>query len=369
MRRGIGGALLLLLSVFDPSASCSIIKGPYLLKVTTSSITVMWESKEKERGMVQYGIKDFEVIEEDNAPSLIHEIEIKGLRPGERYRYRVVSGEDVVEGSFKTAPLRNQGNFMFAIYGDSRSNPKVHGAIASLIAKEEPDFVIHTGDLVSDGSKYERWGKEFFGPAAEMLRNSPFYPCRGNHETEKGEFFFTFFSLPKEKPWYSFTYGDATFFFLDYWGWDTPEQERWLEETLKKADTTWKFVVIHYPLFPSGGHKANLKLRNKLHPIFSKYDVQIVFSGHNHFYQRTAAIDGVTYITTGGGGAPLYNPKHEEFIRTSSRSYHYCIVKIEKRSLTLRAKNIRGEIIDEMIIHVPSRSSSPSPGPSSPAPR
>jgi predicted phosphodiesterase len=346
------------------SANCAILNGPYLVKVTPYSITVMWESDEKEKGMVQYGVKGFEMTKEEDRPSLLHEIEIRGLRPGERYRYKVISGRDTAEGSFKTAPLQNPGHFKFVVYGDSRGYPKRHGAIASLIAKEEPDFVIHTGDLVSDGSKYDRWGKEFFEPAAEMLRNAPFYPCRGNHETKTGRLFSIFFLLPEDKPWYCFTYGNATFIFLDYWGWDTPEQERWLERKLKEAHTKWKFVVMHSPLFSSGGHKADLKLRNRLHPMFSKYEVQMVFAGHNHFYQRTAAIDGVIYITTGGGGAPLYTPKREEFVQVSSRSYHYCVVEVKEDLLTLTAKDIRGEVIDRFIIHAPPRSSSPSPEPS-----
>ena len=82
-----------------------------------------------------------------------------------------------------------------------------------------------------------------------------------------------------------------------------PEQIKWLEEELKSAREEWKIVYFHHPLYSSGGtHGSDLKLRETLEPLFVKYGVSVVFSGHDHIYERMRPQNGIQYFVTGSGG-------------------------------------------------------------------
>jgi len=80
-----------------------------------------------------------------------------------------------------------------------------------------------------------------------------------------------------------------------------PEQLAWLEETLATTDATWKLAALHHPPYSGGFQGSNAAAREAFVPPFERYGVQIVFSGHEHDYQRTDPINGVTYVVSGGG--------------------------------------------------------------------
>ena len=85
-------------------------------------------------------------------------------------------------------------------------------------------------------------------------------------------------------------------------------QYNWLKTDLAASTKKWKVVVLHEPGWSAGGgHGNNTTVQNDLQPLFVQYGVAIVFGGHNHYYAR-ASVSGVTHLTVGGGGAPLYSP-------------------------------------------------------------
>jgi 3',5'-cyclic AMP phosphodiesterase CpdA len=82
-----------------------------------------------------------------------------------------------------------------------------------------------------------------------------------------------------------------------------PEQIQWLEEQLKASDSNWKIAVFHHPLYSSAGrHGSDLQLREVLEPLFIKYNVSVVFTGHDHFYERVKPQQGIVYFVVGSGG-------------------------------------------------------------------
>lgn len=222
----------------------------------------------------------------------------------------------------KHALLKQVGRsekFTFAAYGDTRSNPDVHQKVIAEIVGLHPEFVLQSGDLVSDGRNPAQWVQ--FDQITEPLRTAhiTYYPARGNHDL--GTFYphyvpNTFDSGDKiNKLYYAFTRHHNRFIIVDSMEEYQPgsKQYAWLEEELAKGSKTAvnMFVMFHEGPFSVGPHGPTLEAQKYLHPLFVKYHPRAVFCGHDHLYYRTTR-DGVTYIVTGGGGAPPYRPENSQ---------------------------------------------------------
>src|SRR5262249_37605910 len=146
---------------------------------------------------------------------------------------------DAGRGSFKTAPAADGGAFQFVVYGDTRTRHDVHrNVIAGILKSAHPDFIMHTGDLVENGTDNSLW-PIYFDAERELLRRAAIFPSLGNHERHAGNYF----EFMQAKPYYSFNWGAAHFIVLDtdigtfgsneaerdaYWS----AQKRWLEDDL-----------------------------------------------------------------------------------------------------------------------------------------
>ncbi|MBU0478660.1 metallophosphoesterase [bacterium] len=352
----------------------ALLKGPYLQNLGQDKVTIMWETNIPTIGYVKYGEISCDKQEKEGEKnfSKIHEIILKNLKPATTYQYHVYSQANKVDkelgakGFFATAPDKNRP-FQFVVYGDTRTHYERHKSVidAMLECPEgKPEFVIHSGDFVENGNEYECWGREFFGPASHLMKNIPLWPCLGNHE-QNAQYYFDFFSLPNNERWYSFDYLNARFIQLDSYFSDFKpgsKQFQWLEEELNSCTKQWKFVTLHSPLFTSGPHGALGEDGTKpqeesiaygqefLLPLFEKYGVDMVFSGHDHAYERNKKGD-IYYIVSGGGGAPNYgksvkNPYSQVFKSTP----HYCLIQINGRKLCMSVWDTQGNQIDSLQI-------------------
>jgi len=334
----------------------------------------MWETNIKSKGKVIFRGQDgADKVEKETEPAVIHEVPLKNLLPGHVYKYNIAS-EDGMSGAtsswyaVKTVPVV-PAPWSFIVHGDicSGLNPSTRDVMVGRILKEkaglkpEPAFAVLTGDMVSNGKIYEQWGESFFGPEKELLAVLPVWPCRGNHDM--GEWYFKFFSLPGEERWYSFDYLNAHFIALDSFSDFKPgsKQYAWLEGNLKSAKSGWIFVFFHKPPYSSGPHcaldergvpreKAVEDARLHLDPLFQKYKVDMVFSGHNHCYERSLK-EKVYYITAGSVGARLCdrkndNPYSQVFIKTND----YIICDIDGTSFKMRVKESEEKTIDTLEI-------------------
>lgn len=98
----------------------------------------------------------------------------------------------------------------------------------------------------------------------------------------------------------------------------------WLRETLKVTNSTWKVVFMHHPIYTgAGGHRADEDLLNALESVLVEGGVQLVLSGHNHYYARTKPQRGITYITAGGGGRSLVSVKSTGQLDKAIEDYHF----------------------------------------------
>jgi predicted phosphodiesterase len=319
-----------------------IRRGPYVQAVGTTEATVCFETVQEAEGKVACDGRT-----SSGAPGLRHAIELKGLRPGTRYSYTVQPGG--VAGSFKTSPDADSDLF-FVVWGDSRTYYERLARISELAAKDLPDFTVHSGDLVDEGTVDEDWDR-FFESAAPLLRTGALWPAMGNHESGARQYF-ELFILPEPENYYTFTSGPAQFFILDA-NWlarKDPKQRAWFAEELKKSRAKFKFVVCHQPLVSCPDDDFIFDKESSMYalygPLIEEAKVTAVFQGHNHNYQR-AERKGVLYITTGGAGAPLYPvgdlTPETKFAR---EVHHYVRVRLSGRTMGLEAVDINGQVID-----------------------
>ena len=293
-----------------------------------------------------------------------HKYIIPGLVPGTKYFYKVTNNGETKTGNFTSGMRDSDTAVSFYAYGDTRTNPATHDRVVKTMMddiKLDPKsqtFLLVNGDLVQYGSTEASWTNEFFDPKytniQELLSKMPYLTTMGNHEGQ-GILFGKYFQYPQYASgrfYYSFDYGPVHITVIDQYTDYSPgsAQYIWLENDLANSNKPWKMIVDHEPgwtAYPSsGGHGNNNDVQNFIQPLCLKYDVSFVFSGHNHFYSR-ADVNGVAHITSGGGGAPMYDPGiGRANIVTTDKSNHFCKVEIDKETLKLTVKRSDGSIVE-----------------------
>ena len=186
-----------------------------------------------------------------------------------------------------------------------------------------------------------------------MLATAPYQSCIGNHEGS-GALFVKYFPYPfVAGRYWSFDYGPAHFAIIDQYTSYGPgsAQLTWLQNDLASTNKPWKFICLHKPGWSAGGgHENNTSVQNYIQPLCVQYGVQILFAGHNHYYAR-AVVNNIQHITTGGGGAPLYQPNlNYPYIVAGASAYHFCKIEINNEILHFTAIKSTGEIIDTFTI-------------------
>ena len=236
----------------------------------------------------------------------------------------------------------------FAIYGDTRSNPEIHQQVVQQIVIHKPEATFHTGDLNSSGKTQKEYDN-FLQIISPLCQISRFFPARGNHEKDLSLFLQNFPFL-NGSSYYTVYQDSIRFIILDSVLDLSPgsEQFNWLQKQLKEDIPT--LLILHHPVFSSGEHSDELGLQLFLPELLQKSSVKAVFSAHDHNYERSE-FKGITYIVTGGGGAPLRENKHENpyslvFIKT----YHYLIGEREGKSIIFKVYNLDNNIIDSFTI-------------------
>ena len=334
-----------------PTTNAVLIRGPYLQSVTPDSIIVVWETGRDSPGKVAYGeTAEYDFSVADPAVGTRHAITLTGLAPYTLYHYRIASDGAPLSAdvTFRTAAGPDQATFTFVVFGDTRTQHEIHQAVVDRIAAQQPDFVLHTGDLVADGESFPEW-ENFFGIERELMARVPLFPTLGNHELNS-PYYFDLFYLPGNERWYAFDYGNARFISLQVDGiadfGPGSEQYAWLEETLAANMQPWLFVYFHIPPYSSVQDILENEARQTLTPLFERYGVDIVFNGHKHNYERNE-VNGITYIVTGGGGAPLYPLEEQEPTQAAfALAHHFVLLEINGHHLEATAISVNGVELD-----------------------
>jgi predicted phosphodiesterase len=194
----------------------------------------------------------------------------------------------------------------FAVIGDSgtgdRKQYQVAAKMASYREKVNYEFVIMLGDNIYGGHSSDDFKKKFEIPYRALLDSGvKFFASLGNHDDPNDERLYKPFNMDGQR-YYNFKKGDVEFFALDSTYLD-PKQLSWLENNLQKSNAKWKVAYFHHPLYSDGRtHGPDLDLRSRLTPLFKQYGVNIVFSGHEHVYERIKPEDSIYYFILGNSG-------------------------------------------------------------------
>ncbi|MDF1563659.1 MAG: metallophosphoesterase family protein [Deltaproteobacteria bacterium] len=327
----------------------------------SSSVTVSWNTDSATDSEIvrygpttQYGTE----VSATDAPiplpgtlGFVHQVQILGLEPETEYHYSVGGpGAWSADAIFRTAPAdRCGGPLRFVALGDGRSqddsgvDDKWHEILLDAVA-HDPLFILDTGDLVKDGKSDPQW-VDWLTETDAFNPYFPHQPSIGNHDddtmTGDGAMYNDIFALPRNlssgtEDFYWFTAGDAIFVAISSTTYNQDafaQQAAWLDQVLTDNPRRWKFVWMHHPPYTSHAnffgtefnHPPNEVNQNAaLVPIFDKHHVDVVFAGHNHYYERFDPLNynpgdveqgqlasgfdtGTVYVITGGAGAFTYD--------------------------------------------------------------
>jgi predicted MPP superfamily phosphohydrolase len=240
------------------------------------------------------------------------------------------------------------------IYGDSQNNPEVQRGLVQAVLSFKPAIVFRVGDIVDNGDDPELW-KIFNDIHGPLLKTTEYFPALGNHERDS-PLYFENFSFLYNRRWYSVDRLGIHFVILDSNSRldSESEQYKWLESDLAGIGNVAQFAVVifHHPIFDvSELHKSDEKnLQFILLPLFKRYKVSAVFSGHAHDYQRFE-YNGIYFIVTGGGGSSLFKQSGTSpYLQKFKLAYHFCLLSPQEGFLRVRVIDISSKIIDEFKI-------------------
>ena len=204
-----------------------------------------------------------------------------------------------------TAMPNRPGSVKFAVLGDFGDGSGGQMAMAAEMARVHErfpfEFVITVGDNIYGSERPQDFGRKFEQPYKPILdKGVKFFASLGNHDSPEQRYY-KLFNMDG-KLYYSFPRQNVKFVALqsDYL---EPEQLGWLQKELEGSREDWKIPYFHHPPYSSGGrHGSHVSQRQALEPLFVKHNVSVVFTGHDHIYERVRPQQGIVYFVAGSGG-------------------------------------------------------------------
>jgi len=285
--------------------------------------------------------------------------------PAEVVRASGISVEQLRPAAGELALPRKAGSVRFAVIGDSGRGDQAQNQVAAqIVAWREKfpfDLVLMLGDNIYDRHTAEDYAAKFERPYKPLLdAGVTFQAAIGNHDDaaqihyEKfnmgGQRYYTF--RKSDQPLGPVTGGGVRFFALDSRSFD-PEQLEWLRKGLEQSGSRWKVVYFHHPIYTSGRYgTAARTLRLVLEPLLVQGNVDVVLSGHEHFYERLVPQRGIMYFISGAAGS-----LREHDIRPSDlmargfdTDYSFMLMEITGDELFFQSISRTGETVDAGVI-------------------
>lgn len=380
---------------------CSNIK-PNKIRITSektfnASVTIMWQTCNKETGdAVYYDTETHENILEfanvsvgfnftyEEATGYLHVVQLNNLKNDTLYYFQCggkVGGWSEIR-AFRTAPTYPK-DFSFCIAGDSQDISLGYEEpyeITRLMMEQNPDFVVHLGDIVDRGSIPNDWNFWFDHMHEDFINSGnltvPIIPVVGNHEDlvrdhfqpRTGQWFnqsdnyINLFALPNNEQWYYQDWGNLRIIVLnsDANNSEILEQKEWLNEILEDTpEEMSKIACYHHHAYSSRIRAENWTKVQEWIPVFDKYHVNLAFNGHIHNYQRTKPMfngtivsdysQGTMYIGTGGWGSHHGKYNERGYSANGFSDYHFVRVDVYANgTIGLTTISIEGHIVDSV---------------------
>ena len=244
----------------------------------------------------------------------------------------------------------------FAAIGDNGTgDPEQYdvGARMSTARAAFPfELVIMLGDNLYGRQQAEDFVTKFERPYASLLKAGVlFYASLGNHDNQSNKSY-PGFNMKGER-YYTYARKNVRFFVLDTNQLD-PRQLAWLQDALKQSTEDWKICYFHHPIYSDGGrHGSDVALRVALEPILVKYGVNVVFSGHDHIYERIKPQKGITYFVVGSSGELRKGDVHPTGMTAAyfDQDQAFSLVEVAGNDLFFEARSRTGRTVDSGVIH------------------
>ena len=254
----------------------------------------------------------------------------------------------------------------FAVLGDNGSGGRNAMAVADQMVRAYQTtpygLVLLAGDISYYGSIDDRWEQVFVQPYGPLIDAGITWELAiGNHEIEEkrsedaaAEIEAQLRRFGKPNTFYQVTHGPMDVFILDSstpaaTGEKAEEQLAWLEQALAASDAKWKVAMLHHPPYSSGKHGSALDVRAAVEPLFIAGRVDIVFTGHDHHYERTLPQDGIVYVVS-GAGCKLSDVGWSDFTAHAESTLQFMLVQIDGDVMDVQAIGTEGQVIDQFEI-------------------
>lgn len=311
-----------------------LIRGPYIQLGTASSMIIRWNTDEPTNSRITYGTQfnELDQILDNAALTTSHEVVLTNLSPLTRYYYSVGSDTSALAGNdadtfFETSPATDTATptriWILGDPGRAGTDPTLEGqkivrdGYYQFSQGAYTDFWLMLGDNAYNDGTIEEYQNAVFDQYPTMLKQSPFWPVMGNHDNRTAKVetgtggYYDLFSLPKngeaggvastQEAYFSFDYGNIHVVVLnssdrEHYELSGPMDE-WLRTDLQTSEAEWLIAVFHHPVYGKSGHDSDteynmIQMRQNFVPILEEFGVDLVMTGHNHFYTRTTLIDG-----------------------------------------------------------------------------
>jgi hypothetical protein len=371
------------------------VRGPYLSTPTQGprglGLRVNWQTDLPARASIRVNLID--PAAPDRPPMPVIKVSgsgtqqsatIDGLPPDKLYEYQIeadAGGGDVAKvgpNYFHTVASTSEP-FRFAVYGDMRyPGHAAHRAVVEALVRETPALVFNTGDLTDVGSEESNWQK-YFEITAPMGAITPVVPALGNHDADRhglgAPIAWSLFGVPAKGPpgWTSLDLGGVHFVILSTNEMRNPAQRDWLREDLARARRRHAraiFAFCHEGPWSHALHAGESIMVHDYAPILAAAHVDVLFSGHDHIYERGVGVTpagNLDYVVSGGGGAPLYNPRCQAAsgpppvnvpgalppcppsVAVLTNTYHYIMVEVGPEAVTLCPKHPDGSAVEPCV--------------------
>ena len=270
-----------------------------------------------------------------------------------------------------------QDSVRFVVIGDSGTGDSAQIEVAKQIAAYRTKFPFTFGILLGDNlygsERPQDYARKFERPYQALIAaRVEFHAALGNHD-DPNQRFYKLFNLGGER-YRTFRKGNARFFVLDS-NYLDPEQLKWLEKELQASGSDWKIPYFHHPLYTAATRGPVIEARAALEPLFEKYGVDVVFTGHEHIYERIHPQKGIYYFVA-GGAAKLRAGDIRKSPLTAvgfDRDRTFMLVEIAGDALHFQTITRTGSTVDSGVIRrrevraVPAPSGQPAPA-AAPAP-
>ena len=279
----------------------------------------------------------------------------------------VLLGAATAQAQAITLPNK-ESSVRFMVIGDTGRGDRGQDETAAMMDKVHGKFpftfVIMVGDNIYGADTPGDYARKFEQPYKPLIdQGIKFYAALGNHDNPNQRFYKQF-NMNGER-FYTFrgsagglsklTEGGVRFFAIDSNYLDKSQLD-WLSKELAASGSDWKIAFFHHPLYSSGKtHGSALETRAVLEPLFVKDHVSVVFTGHDHFYERIKPQKGILHFVVGASGSLRKGDiRHTDMTdKGFDTDYSFLIAEIDGDQMYYQAISRTGATIDSGVFKRP----------------